>query len=271
MLIEEIKLNVPYEKLNLDTPKKEVIFTGYIIQNSEQYSKDRKRPALIICPGGGYAFTSDREATPVALEFLAKGFSCFVLRYSTNPSRFPVSLLELATAVKMVRENAENWDIEVDKIAVCGFSAGGHLAASLGVFWNHPILSPVRKSEEQFKPNALILCYPVITAGEKSHKSSFVNLLGRNRLAQKESLSLEKHVTDKLPPTFLWHTYTDPGVPVENSLLFANAAVASKVPIEMHIYPKGGHGLSIANELVNTPVHNVGTWIEFATEFIKNL
>ncbi|OON92877.1 MAG: acetylesterase [Candidatus Epulonipiscioides saccharophilum] len=299
--MEQIKLDVPYEKLHLNKPEEEIQFTGYILQNSQEYCPDRKRPALIICPGGGYRFTSAREATPIALEFVAKGISCFVLRYSVQPNQFPTALLELCTAVKTIRDNHQLWNIDPDKIVVCGFSAGGHLAASLGVFWNHDLLAPINSSveqdmltpinssieqdmltpinisAEQFKPNALILCYPVITAGEYAHSNSFINLLGEERAdiaTQRDIVSLEKHVSSSMSPTFIWHTYSDPAVPVENSLLLASAITAYKVPLELHIYPQGGHGLSLANELVNKSIKNVPTvnsWIHFAFEFIKNL
>ncbi|WP_305767351.1 alpha/beta hydrolase [Candidatus Epulonipiscium viviparus] len=275
MIIKQINLNVAYDKLKLDAPEEAVSFTGYILQNTAEYCADRTRPAVIICPGGGYRFTSDREATPIALGFIAKGITCFVLRYSVAPNRFPTSLLELASAVKMVRDNAQEWNIAPNQIVVCGFSAGGHLAASLGVFWNSHILADVATSAEEFKPNALILCYPVITAGDKAHNGSIQNLLGEEHLEeQRDLVSLEKHVTADLPPTFLWHTYKDQAVPVENALLFANEATAHRIPLELHIYPNGGHGLSLATDLVNKSVENIPTvasWLCFAVTFIKNL
>ncbi len=268
----DIKLGVEYTKLGLPAPAKEPRFTGYILQNYE-YCKDRKRPAVIICPGGGYALTSEREATPVALEYLSAGFSVFVLHYSVAPNRFPVSLVELATAVATVRKNAEEWNIDTDKIVVNGFSAGGHLVASLGVFWDSEILAEKGFCDKQHKPDALILSYPVILSSGKAHKGSFVNLLGDDT-EKIPLLSLEKQVTNKLPPVFLWHTFEDAGVPPQNSMAFAAAAMDAGVLTELHIYPKGTHGLSLGNELVNPPelaIPATTGWISLATRFIKDL
>lgn len=142
----------------------------YIRDESPEMEAHR-RPAVVICPGGGYGMTSDREAEPVALKFLEKGFQCFILRYSVEPVRFPAALLQLATAVAMVRSRADEWHVNADKIAVCGFSAGGHLAASLGVFWNREFVNgPLGLTPGDAKPNGMILGYPVITSGEFAHR-----------------------------------------------------------------------------------------------------
>lgn len=131
MFIEDINLKVDYEALGLERPEKNPEFTGYILRNYDEYCKDRKRPAVIVCPGGGYMYCSEREATPIAMEYLAGGINAFILRYSCKPAVFPTALVQLATAVKLVREHAKEWNIDSEKIIVVGFSAGGHLAASL--------------------------------------------------------------------------------------------------------------------------------------------
>ena len=139
--------------------------------------------------------TSDREAEPIALRFNSLGFQSFVLRYSVNKLPFPGALLELSKAVSIVRENAAEWDIDPEKIIVCGFSAGGHLAASLGVFWSKDFVTvPLGFECQENRPNGMILAYPVITSGEFAHRDSFINLL-KDRYEQDLALvSLENRV-----------------------------------------------------------------------------
>ncbi len=268
----DLSLCIDYEKLAMKRPEKEPHFTGYILKNYD-YCKNRKRPAVIVCPGGGYKLTSEREATPVALEYLSAGFSTFVLHYNVAPTLFPVALVELASAVEMVRKNADEWNIDADKIVVCGFSAGGHLAASLGVYWDNSILSEKGFTSALHKPNALVLAYPCITANGGKLNMVYENLLEITS-ENLEMISLEKHVTKNLPPVFLWHTFNDNLVPVENSMLFATAAINANIPTELHIYPNGNHGLSLATEIMNSEenvIPEIAAWINDAIRFIKAL
>ncbi len=276
MIVKELDLGLDYEKAGLPLPKTMANDNGFILKNYKEYCKDRKRPAVLVLPGGGYAFTSEREATPIALEFTAAGISAFVLRYTCAPDGyFPTQLIEALQAVKVIREHAEEWHIDPDKIAVCGFSAGGHLTASTGVFWNHPLVREHGLEGDMHKPNGLILSYPVITGGEKAHRGSFQNLLGDQYSDEMVAFtSLETQVTESTPKSFIWHTYEDSGVPVENSMMFASALIAHKVPVELHIYPHGEHGLSLANPLVCGPdgvIPKVQTWIGFAKEWVYDL
>lgn len=224
--------------------------TTYFMENSPEMGMDRKRPVVLVCPGGGYVFTSDREAEPVALRMCANGFHACVLRYSVAPERFPTPLCELAASVAWLREHSEEYHIDADHIAVAGFSAGGHLVCSLGTFWNAPFLQEATGLKpEQMRPDRLILSYPVITSGEYAHRGSFDAALGE-RARDEEMLtllSLEKQVTADMPPAFIWHTFADDCVPVENTLLLADAMRKASVPFELHIFPDGGHGLSLAN------------------------
>jgi acetyl esterase/lipase len=247
------------------------VLKTYILDSS------RKRGAVMICPGGGYQGLSDREAEPVALKFNAAGYHAFVLYYSVSPKRHPAPLLDLSRAMSIVRKNENKWKVNTSKIAVCGFSAGGHLAASLGVHWNKPYLQNAKGvGLGMNKPNALILCYPVISSGKFINKGSFDNLLGKG--ADKELLfemSLENHINENTPPAFIWHTYNDTAVPVENSLNFSLEMRKKGIPFELHIYPEGPHGLSLATDETNDGsigknLH-VATWNNLCIEWLNKL
>lgn len=277
MIHQAIPLQINYQKLGVKQNGYQPMLYTYIWENSAEMDPKRIRPAVVICPGGGYGMTSDREAEAVALQLMSAGFHVFVLRYSCYPSAYPAALLEAAKAVCTVREHAEEWHVDPNKIIIGGFSAGGHLAGSLGVFWNRGFLADFLGCQnEMMRPNGMILCYPVITSGEFAHRGSFENLLQERYDELVEEMSLEKRVTKQTPPAFLWHTYEDNGVPVENSLLMASALRQYDVPFELHIYPHGGHGLSLANEETQS---NTGfgvqkecqTWIELVKTWIRNL
>lgn len=251
----------------------------YILGNSVEMRPDRKRPVIVICPGGGYTMTSDREAEPIAMQYLARGYHAVILRYSVAPARYPLALLQLAKSVAYLREHAEEFHIDTAKIILQGFSAGAHLAASLGVFWKEKFISEVLHTEtEMVRPNGMILSYPVISSGKFAHMGSFEALLGADSSdpEKRKKQSLEFQVTTDTPPTFLWHTVTDDCVPVENSLLFFEALHKYKVPVELHLYPTGVHGLSLANEETS---HEDGgciqpecqSWMELACTWIRNL
>ncbi|MBQ4537731.1 MAG: alpha/beta hydrolase [Lachnospiraceae bacterium] len=257
----------------------------------QEYSKDlfiTKRPLILLCPGGGYGRTSDRESEPMALKFLAMGYHVAILRYSCAPAKFPTSLWELASAMKLIHDKAEEWNVDADKIVVQGCSAGGHLAASLGMFWDQNFVAEgIGLSAEEhdiLKPYGMILCYPVITSGEFAHRGSFENLLGQaveeDEIAKKkellEKLSLEKQVSSKTPKTFIWHTFSDQSVPVENSLLLVSALRKEGISTEFHMYPNGGHGLALANMLTAKAdgkgvQEECTTWIELAATWLENL
>ena len=223
----------------------------YFLDSSIEMRPNEKRPVILMCPGGGYEMTSDREAEPMAMQFLAMGYHVAILRYSVCPVRYPAALLQVAESVLYLKEHTDEYHIDPEKIVVQGCSAGGHLAANYGIAWNSPFLTKLMGMEndpEQLCVAGLLLCYPVITSGEKAHEETFRNLLGDQYEEKKDELSLENQVTPDTPPTFLWHTATDETVPVENSLYFFQACLQQGVSAELHIYPVGGHGLSLANE-----------------------
>lgn len=224
----------------------------YIQDYYEEVAIDT-RPLVLICPGGGYVGTSNREGEALAMQFLAMGYHAAVLKYSCAPAVYPTALTELAASMLLIRQNVKEWHVNPDQIIVLGCSAGGHLAASLGVFWEEAFLAEalnIKSSElKLLRPDGMILCYPVITSGEFAHRGSFQNLLQDREEELSEKMSLELQVSPKTPPTFIWHTYTDGAVPVENSLLFVSALRKAGVSVEFHMYPEGGHGLSLANRL----------------------
>lgn len=249
----------------------------YLLDKSPEINID-KRPLVLICPGGGYGMTSDREAEPIAMQFLASGYHAAILRYSCSPARYPTALLQLGASVKYLREHQEEFHIDPDKIIVQGSSAGGHLAASFGVFWKKKtfLAEILETNPETIRPNGLMLSYPVITSGIKTHGGSMENLLGERREELLSEMSLENQVDQDTPPTFLWHTASDDCVPVENSLLFFGALHKNGIPAELHIYPHGGHGLGLANELTaNIEGYGIQeecqSWIELAKTWLSKL
>ncbi len=249
----------------------------YILKESGEIAVGR-RPLILMCPGGGYNHTSDREAEPIATRFLAMGYHVAILRYSVAPAVYPTALLELAACMKLIHEKEEEWMVDTDKIIVQGCSAGGHLAASLGVFWNEKWLAErIETTNDVLKPAGMLLCYPVITSGEFAHRGSFEALL-RGQYTEELLLknSLERQVTKDTPRTFLWHTYTDDCVPVENSLLLIQAMKKYGIPVEFHMYPTGGHGLSTCDEQSARPEgygvqQECQSWIPLAGTWLKNI
>lgn len=259
MIHERIDIKPDYSKADARQHGEKPYLVTYVQRESEELIRSHKRPAVIICPGGAYRMKSDREAEVVALRYLAAGFHAFVLQYSVAPSRYPCALLELAESVALVRSRAEEWCVDPERIFVMGFSAGGHLAASLGTMWNGELLEkvlgetyPFGNGKKQWKPDGMILCYPVITMGKFTHQESRSLLLGEQDTEEmRRYLSLENQVTEKTVPAFLWHTQEDADVPVENTLQFVMALRREEIPFELHIYEKGCHGLSLCDETVD--------------------
>lgn len=236
----------------------------------------KARPAVILCPGGAYAFTNDRESEPLAAAFLARGFHVFSLRYSVERGSWPAAVKELACTVALLRERAAEWWIDPERIILAGFSAGGHLAAEFACKWNRPWLrGELGVETEALRPNALILGYPVITAGPYAHALSIENLLGgQDSPKLREEISLEFQVSSCVPPVFLWHTRTDEMVPVQNALLFAAALTEHGVPYELHIYPYGAHGAALGSRCTAEADRHLlavcGGWLEDAGRFLDH-
>ena len=222
---------------------------SYLHENDEKV-----RPCIIIVPGGGYRIVSPTEAEIVAKEFYQRGYHTFVCTYTTNITGEVLlrnqPLKDLARAVRYVRWHAAEFGIDEGNVAVCGFSAGGHLCGSLCVHYEDVQEKNQKFAKYSARPDAGILCYPVISSGQYGHRESFCMLYGEK--ASKEELdyaSLEKHVTEQTPPCFLWQTATDELVPVENTYLIAEVFKEKGVRYAQHIFSRGQHGLSLANDI----------------------
>lgn len=281
MIHEEIKIQLDYEQLGITHNGVYASMTTYIKQRYPEYQNAFQRPLIIICPGGGYEHHSPREGEAVALKMLDFGYNAIVLRYSLLPNTFPCALFEAAYAVDYARKHAADWDIHPERIIVAGFSAGGHVAASLGTMWNSKELSAfaanvLHTTPEAVRPNGLLLGYPVITSGAFAHRLSFERLLGERYDELLEYVSLEKRVTADTPKTFLWHTFSDGSVPVENSLLFAQALRQAGVPFELHVFPAGNHGLGLGTKETDTKdgkhfQPEVSVWTGLFKTWMENL
>lgn len=235
--------------------------------------QDRLLPAMIICPGGGYGMVSGREGEPVAKEYFAAGYHVFVLTYSVGErAKNFEPLCQLAATMAHVRKHADEWRIEKDKIAVCGFSAGGHLAGSLGTLYNEEKFLKVWNRTEDIRPNAMVLCYPVITADVRTHGGSIRNVSGAEEGSEEYRwFGLENHVDSTTPPTFLWHTANDNVVPVENSLAMAKALSAEKIPFELHIMPEGPHGMSTCTKEVGSDDAYLRRWVKWSVAWLAKM
>lgn len=238
------------------------------------------RRAVLVCPGGAYSHIAWREDEPIALTWANAGFQTFVLHYGINENAKNYGpLIEACTAIRYIREHAEQWHIDPDHVFITGFSAGGHLAASAGTLWDSDAVRaafgdvPTRLG----RPDGTILCYPVISSGEYAHRGSMYHLTHEGASAEEQAaFSLEHFVNKDTAPAFIWHTANDPAVPSMNSLLYASAMAKCGVPYELHIYPDGVHGLALCDERtwdgVPALINEVASdWIHHALRWAKNL
>lgn len=246
MNVREVELYQNYDMI--PSPGASAMLTVWHYRTPVRIGEGRRRPGVLILPGGGYHRISDRESEPVALRFAALGYIPFVLRYSCAPHSFPTALREASMAMRYIRENAESFDVSPNMVAAIGFSAGGHLCGALGTMYDKEEVADIAPAG-LIRPDALGLCYPVAVSWGRTHEESFENISGGNK-ALRQRLSLDKLVRGDMPPVFLWHTRQDASVPCRNSLLLACALEEAGVDFAFHLYHRGEHGLSNADETV---------------------
>ena len=270
MILERIDL---YEYFNVQRGSANGGFLNVYARSASAETGNIIRPAVLIMPGGGYEFVSDRENEPVALKFMNSGFACFVLQYSVFAS-YPVPLVEAQMAVSYIRANYEKYSINPKAVCTVGFSAGGHLAGMLATIKDDDVAAG-GVNVKAVMPDAVALCYPVITMGKFTSEGTRRVITGGNtRLYEK--LSVEERVDGNSAPAFIWHTGEDNGVPVENSLCLALKYREHGVPFSLHVFEKGPHGLSLADDETcrfgekDSCLYSVGKWFELLIDWLNS-
>ncbi len=268
MRIEKVDL---YEYFGVSKPEKaEGVLTSYVLGNPPGGSPERLRPAMLVLAGGAYAIKSDREKECIALKYATHSFNTYTLEYTCITSKYPTQLIEACMAIAYIREKSEEHRTDPQKVAAIGFSAGGHLCASLATLFAEPEVKAVL-GDRNVRPDRVILSYPVITSCDKRHNGSIVNLVGENTEENKalwEKVSLENRVTKDSVPAFIWSTSEDTAVPCENSLYMALAYRKAGIPIELHIFEKGWHGLSTGMREVGPDFDYIRPWFDLSIKYL---
>lgn len=237
-----------HERIFLDPSDDRVYIDTYIAED-----KSVTREAMLVIPGGGYGVVChEREGEPVALAYLARGFNTFVLNYRVGTDRYPDQLIDASRAIVYIKRHAEEFGIDARRVYACGFSAGGHLAGSLAILWNEPRVAEVLGiGGGENRPRACVLSYPVVSAWLMTHTPSVENLIGAPYAdigdEDKDRISLERNVNDACAPLFIWHTAEDEVVPPIGSLTLCAKYIEQGLPVSLHVYPYGPHGLSLAD------------------------
>ena len=270
-----------YEKIHFSEKYPNAALTLFVPDFQKRDNYTASMPAILICPGGGYGNLSNREGEPIALAYLARGFAAFVLSYDVGAGAlFPTPLAEAALAMKYIRDRAADFAIDPANVYIGGFSAGGHLAASLGTLWNSPLVAEASGVSDTsvFRPSGMILGYAVVSGVESPHSGSFKRICGSDNPSEEERrrFSAELNVSSDTSPAFIWHTFNDNIVPVKNAIIMANAMTDAGVPFEMHIYPDGCHGLALSNEMTANGLERrirpeAEGWLDMSADWMKRL
>ena len=253
MKIEKINISSIYPQIE----DHGACFTTFFTEKNKEINFG-KRPAIVIFPGGGYWFTSAREAEPIALTFAAKGFQAIIVDYSTKDTakdaNFPQQLLEGFSAIDYLRKHADELDIDPTKISVIGFSAGGHMAGMMGTRYGEKVVCDTFKvTPDEVRPDAMILSYPVLTSGKYGHRGCFTCLIGEAAAADEsmfKKIDIIENVTENTPPAFIWTSFTDDCVPAQNSLMMATKMLEKGVKCELHMFREVWHGASLADHTI---------------------
>lgn len=272
-----------YKKIQLDENDKNVFLEIYIADPIGDFVRD----AILIIPGGAYGeVCHEREGEPIALAFIPHGYNAFVLHYSVNGgdlskgTTFPLQLIQASKAIKHIKDNAEEYNINPERVFAAGFSAGGHLAGSLGILWNNKeVYDAVHMEYGYNRPKGIMMIYPVVSnENEFMHLGTFKNLLcvedPRGEISDK--VSLEKHVSEESSPAFIMATSNDEIVDVRHSLRLAEAYKTVGKMFELHIYPEGPHGVALGNEVTRCGNDKwvdvaIAGWIEQAVYWAKKI
>ena len=261
--METIKLWKKTPMFDESIGQPEPTLTPYLLADGEMHG------AVIVCPGGGYVMKADHEGAPIAQRMNELGFHAFVLDYRVAPYRHPVPLMDAQRAIRYVRHFADRFGIYKDKIAILGFSAGGHLVCTAATLWDEgdpAAEDPIDR--ESSRPDLFVPCYAVASVDQYWHEGSAYSLMGEKfERRQMRALTAEFNVTEKTPPCFLWHTAEDGAVPVENSLRLAKALIAHNVPVSLHIFPFGPHGVGLGRE--DSPL--VEDWPQLLADFLRTM
>lgn len=293
-------------KIKLYDGRDDVTLTTYVLDDSPEMLKGKKRPAVLICPGGAYLSCSDREGEPVAMRFAAMGYHAFVLRYSTYMEGqmgfppmneapkvkphcvHPAPMRDIALAMLYIKDHSDAWLVDNDRIAICGFSAGAHNCAMYSVYWNKPLITEFfGEAPERFRPAATILGYTLsdyvlmkeATEMDEMAKGLFAmsNLAFAGTMDPDDetlvSISPARLVDDATPPMFLWATSGDNLVPVAHTTAMAHALALKKIPFEMHVFEEGDHGLSLATQATAGARNQINgdamKWTELAERWLE--
>lgn len=275
----------------------------YIIDSQISYNVHKKRPAIIICPGGAYMIHAKKESEPIALTFMQKGYHCFVLKYAVatdrdnpnseiNPNaKYPIPVLQLMESIHIVKQNAEHWFIDINQVYIMGFSAGGHVCASLGVRWKDETLInqlSFKPQDNELQPTGMILGYPMLAHNTKEFNQLYNSQFNEKTLKmmnyvlyqtdnpsenQINSINLINYISKDTIPTFIWHSTDDCVVDSRNSTKFVEKMIYYGIPCEYHLFGHGNHGKSVSSELISMNENEIDShlnlWVLLAHYWMK--
>ena len=294
-----------HETLYLYEGDTDATLTSYVIGTKGVLREAGKRPAILICPGGAYLNCSDREGEPIALAFATMGYHAFVLRYHTYAGadrelevgmadvgtkaacRYPEPMYDIGQAILTIREHAEEWMVDCEKIILCGFSAGAHNAAMYSVKWSSDqVTEHFGVAKDLLRPAGAILAYtlsdyvylmrtPMEAFAKEMFRASMKVYLGEEEPSEEalREASPCMHVTAETPPMFLWATSEDHAVAVQHTLRMAAALADQHIPFEVHIFESGEHGLSLATQATSISQYTIdetaAKWVGLAETWLK--